>query len=168
MQTTWTKQTFGCCFQAEIWRAGWEPSASRGSITQTGNFSKFPSPFDHLTGLICFYHNFWRGKSDVSLWSRREKVKSFYFNFPFERRRLTRAKCSFLVVPLSHFQDEKRNLSVTSQEVVCYSWAGKKKKRLLNPSGMCSGNCAVPCSSWRIKECCAMEWGKSARIRNKN
>lgn len=84
-----------CSLQAETWRAGWEPAAFHGSISQTGDFSKLPSPFDHLTGLICSYQNFWRGMSDVSFWSRRERVRSLYFKLPWERRRLTHAKWSF-------------------------------------------------------------------------
>lgn len=116
-----TTENANIMHQTSFWLlfAGWILPCRMGTrsispITQTGNFSKPPSPFDHLTGLICSYQNFWRAMSDVFFWSHCEEVKSLYFKLPAERRRLTHAKWSF-----QSFQHTKKKESVSDKSGGC-------------------------------------------------
>lgn len=157
-----TTENANIMHQTSFWLlfAGWILPCRMGThsispITQTGNFSKPPSPFDHLTGLICSYQNFWRAMSDVFFWSHCEEVKSLYFKLPAERRRLTHAKWSF-----QSFQHKKKKGICQWQVRRLFVIPELVKKENIKPTRKVLWKFHY---SFFFLKCCAMEWDKSTK-----
>lgn len=122
-QTLCTKQASGCSLQAEFCHAGWEPAAFHPSHRQ-GISANLPLPLIisqvSSVPIRTFEEQCLMFSSEVTV----RKWRAFILSYLQKGGGWHMQNGVF-----SHSNTQKkRNLSVTSQEVVCYSWTSKKRE----------------------------------------